>query len=133
MENINDLPLYKRLGIKEGFEIKLINEPNDFKNMLGGELPKIYFHKTLKSSVDLIHLFTYSRKELSIEFPFLKDYIKNEGVFCVSWPKNTLNFISDLDEETVRQFGEINGLVNARSFVIDDYWTAMKFTKSRSN
>lgn len=130
METINDLPLHKRLGIKEGFEVKLINEPEYYLTLLNGIAPKIHFHKRLKYAVDFIHLFTSSRKELSIEFPFLKDYIKNDGVFCVSWPKNSSNFVSDLDENTVREIGIKNGLVYCLSFSIDNYWTAVNFTKS---
>ena len=133
MENINDLPLYKRLGIKEGIEIKLINEPDYYLNLLNGIASKLHFHKKLKSSVDLIHLFTNSRKELSVEFPFLKDYIKDGGAFFVSWPKNSANFICDLDEEYVCEFGKRNGFKPGSPLSIDDYWAALKFTKITDN
>lgn len=131
MENINDLPLYKRLGIKEGFEIKLINEPENYLTLLNGIRSKLRFHNKLKCAVDMIHLFTNSKKELSVEFPFLKDYVKNDGVLCVSWPKNSSSFVSDLNEDTVRELGKTYGLMNSSTFSIDNYWAGMKFTRNR--
>ncbi len=129
MEKLYEVPLYKRLGIKEGTEVKLINEPDYYIKLLNGIASKIIFRKKLNSAVDVIHLFTNSKKELSVELPALTNYIKESGVIWVSWPMNNPNFVSDLNEKLVCELGERYGLMRGFSFEMDDYWLAMNFTK----
>lgn len=127
MENINKQSLHRKLGIKEGFEVKLINEPDNYLELLNGIASQIHFHNKLKEPVDVIHLFTKSKKELLIEFPFLKNLIKSNGMFWVSWPKNNSKYVSDLNENNIREIGLMNGLVNTKACSIDDNWSALKF------
>ncbi|PKL81685.1 MAG: DUF3052 domain-containing protein [Ignavibacteriae bacterium HGW-Ignavibacteriae-3] len=127
MSGIIQLPLYEKLGIENGFQIKLINEPDNFIDSLNGILEKIHLHKKLLEPVDLIHLFTRSRKELLVEFPVLKKYVKENGAFWVSWPKKSSAQMSDLDYFAVREIGLINGLTDVSGCSIDDNWNALKF------
>ena len=134
MENINKRSLHQKLGMKEGFEVKLINEPDDYLELLNGIASQIHFHNKLKKPVDVIHLFTRSKKELSIEFPFLKNFIRANGMFWVSWPKKNSTYASDLNENIIREIGLMNGLVDTKVCSIDDNWSALKFvyrTKDR--
>jgi hypothetical protein len=127
MEKIEVTPLHKKLGIKEGFEVKLINEPDDFLESLNGIRNSVHFTKILNKPVDMIHLFTRSKKELIIEFSGLKNFIKKNGILWVSWPKRSSNYISDLDENVVRNIGLVNGLVDTKVCSIDENWSALKF------
>lgn len=127
MNIANEIPLHKKLGIKEGYQIKLINEPDNFIDSFNGIYDKIHLHKILKEPVDLIHLFTRSKKELMVEFPTLKNYLKENGAFWVSWQKRNSNHISDLDNNVVRKIGLMNGLVDTKVCSIDENWSALKF------
>lgn len=129
MENIDGVPLHKKLGIKEGFEVKLINETDDFLESLNGIRNSVHFTKILNKPVDMIHLFTRSKKELIIEFSGLKNFIKETGTLWVSWPKKTSSYVSDLDENVVRNIGLVNGLVDTKVCSIDKNWSALKFIK----
>jgi hypothetical protein len=127
METTNEKPLHKKLGIKEGFQIKLINEPDNFIDSFNEVYNQIHFHKKLKEPVDLIHLFTRSRKELMVEFPALINYLKENGALWVSWPKRNSNHISDLNHNIVREIGLMNGLIDAKICSVDENWSALKF------
>lgn len=127
MDSTINIPLHIKLGIEEGFQIKLINEPDNFINLFNGVLDKIHLHKKLYEPVDLIHLFTRSKKELLVEFPFLKKYIKENGAFWVSWPRKSSAHISDLDYFAVREIGLSNGLIDISACSIDENWNALKF------
>lgn len=127
MEKIEVIPLHKKLGIKEGSEVKLINEPDDFLESLNGIRNSVHFTKILNKPVDMIHLFTRSKKELIIEFSGLKNFIKETGALWVSWPKKRSGYVSDLDENVVRNIGLINGLVDTKVCSIDKNWSALKF------
>jgi len=127
MENINKQSLHRKLGIKEGFEVKLINEPDNYIELLNGIASQIHFHNKLKKQVDVIHLFTKSKNELLIEFPFLKNFIRTNGMFWISWPKNNSEYVSDLNENIIREIGLMNGFVDTKVCSIDDNWSALKF------
>jgi hypothetical protein len=130
MKNVNDTPLHKKLDIKEGFEVKLINEPDNFLTSLNGIRETVHFQKILIEPIDMIHLFTRSKKELWVEFPVLKNFIKTNGMLWVSWPMKSSNYVSDLDENVVREIGLLNGLVDTKVCSIDETWSALKFVYS---
>ncbi len=127
MDLTERFPLYVYSGIEQGFRVKLINEPDEFKESLNGFYPQINFHSRLKDPVDLIHLFTRSKKELMVELPALAKYIKEEGTLWVSWPDKNSNHISDLDEKSVREIGLLNGLVEMEFGTIGGNWSVLKF------
>jgi len=127
MKNINNKSLHQKLGIKEGFEVKLINEPDNYIELLNGIASQIHFHNKLKEPVDVIHLFTKSKNELLIEFPFLKDFIRTNGMLWISWPKRNSKYVSDLSENIIREIGLTNGLVDTKVCSVDDDWSALKF------
>lgn len=120
---------HKRIGIKEGYTIKLINEPEKYSEVVGRFNEQITFQKKLKEPVDLIHLFTRSKRELSVELPCLKNYIKNNGAIWISWPKRSSNFVSDLDSLMVRKIGMQNGLAPADICSFDKTWFAIKLVQ----
>jgi hypothetical protein len=62
-----------------------------------------------------------------VEFPALKNYLKENGVFWVSWQKRNSNHISDLNNNVVREIGLMNGLVDTKVCSIDENWSALKF------
>lgn len=127
MEHLNDTPLHQKLEIEEGFEVKLINEPEGFLNSLNGIREKVHFKKILNEPIDLIHLFTRSKKELLVEFTGLKHFIKKNGKFWVSWQKKSSSYVSDLDEDVIREIGMMNGLIDTKTCSIDENWSALKF------
>lgn len=119
-------PLCEILGIEDGFKIKLINEPDYFSSLLERKDKNFFIQKKLSEPVDLIHLFTKSKKELSVELPALKNYIKEDGIFWISWPNKSDHFASDLDGDIVKQIGIKNGFVVSKICLIDHDWSAIK-------
>lgn len=116
----------KRFGIKNGATIKLINEPEKYSEVIALVDKPIRLQKKLHEPVDLIHLFTKSKKELQVEMPCLKKYIKEGGAIWVSWPKRSANFVSDLDSLIVREIAALNDLCDTYICSFDDLWFAMK-------
>ena len=131
MDLTERFPLYAYSGIEDGFRIKLINEPDEFKESLNGFYPQINFQNRLKEPVDLIHLFTRSKKELIVELPALAKYLKEEGTLWVSWPDINSDHISDLNEQTVREIGLLHGFEEIEFGTIGGNWSALKFRFGR--
>jgi hypothetical protein len=64
-------PLVKKLGIREGFQIAIINEPADYFNLLSGLPGNVIWYKNLnKSNLDMSHLLLSAGKYLATSFPW---------------------------------------------------------------
>jgi hypothetical protein len=118
-------PLYKKLGIKEGFKIKLINPPANYNSLLGAIVKQITI-TTKKEQVNFIHLFTNSIKELESKLPVLKNEIEKDGMIWVSWYKKSAKKPTELDENIVRDTALALGLVDVKVCAVDDEWSGLK-------
>jgi hypothetical protein len=120
-------PLIRKLGIKEGFKIAILNPPDDYEKTLG-ELPAgVEIADSLNGTVDFIHFFTRERKILETEFANLKGALAQDGSLWISWPKRAAKIKTDLDENIVRDIGLERGLVDVKVAAVDEVWSGLKF------
>jgi hypothetical protein len=122
-------PLAKKLGIKQGLRICILNQPEGYLNAVGNLPPHVTAVKELEARLDFIHFFVYSRKELETTFPLLKKKLSLNGMLWVSWPKSSARFPTDLNENVVREIGLRNGLVDVKVVAIDKTWSGLKFVR----
>ena len=136
MAGYSGTPLPKKLGIKEGSRIALVNAPKDFESELG-ELPgKVEFIKRPSKSLDIILLFVLTERTLARDFAKLAARITANGMIWIAWPKKSSGVASDLSEQRVREIGLNAGLVDVKVCAIDDTWSGLKFVyrlKDRSS
>ena len=119
-------PLYKKLGIKEGFIIKLVNAPANYKELIGEIAGKIIVKNNATEDLDLIHMFTNSATELEEVLPQLKKLIKKDGTIWVSWYKKSSGKATDITEENIRETALAIGLVDVKVCAVDDEWSGLK-------
>lgn len=121
-------PLAKKLGIKEGYSILIINRPPHYFKLFS-DLPKnLDILKGAKEGeVDFIHLFVKTKEELEDRIIHVKPLIKKEGIIWVSWPKKSSELISDLKRDYIREFILGIGLIDVKVCSIDQDWSALKF------
>ena len=120
-------PLAKKLGIKEGFRVKLVNEPRDYFNFFLDLPAGIIFTKDNKSKKDFIHYFARSASQLKKNINRFRQEIEQNGMIWISWPKKISNIESDLDGNLVRQIGLQNGLVDIKVCAFNEIWSGLKF------
>jgi hypothetical protein len=119
-------PLAKKLGIKPGFKIKLVHQPDYYFKLftdLPADLKDISGKKTKK---DFIHYFTKSATELKKEIKQLREEIEENGMIWISWPKKAAKIETDVDEHTVRDLALKNGLVDVKVCAVDEIWSGLK-------
>ena len=120
-------PLAKKLGIKSGYKIKIVNTPENYLSLFADlpvDLTQITDGETKK---DFIHYFTSKASQLSKDIIQLKQEIENNGIIWISWPKKTAKVETDLDGNLVREIGLNAGLVDIKVCAINEIWSGLKF------
>jgi hypothetical protein len=127
MAGYSSTPLAKKLGIKEGLRIALVNAPENFQSELG-ELPeRVEFLKRPTKSLDIILLFVLTERVLDREFSRLAEKLVPNGMIWIAWPKKSSGVTTDLSFERVQKIGLDVGLVDVKICAIDDTWSGLKF------
>ena len=136
MAGYSGTPLAKKLGIKEGSRIALVNAPKDLQSELG-ELPDgVKFLKSSTKSLDLILCFVLSERILARDFAKLADRLTANGMIWIAWPKKSSGVATDLTFERVQRIGLDAGLVDVKICAVDETWSGLKFVyrlKDRSS
>ncbi len=119
--------LQEKLGIKEFQKIAIINAPPDYEKTLG-QLPKevIKVYK-LQKDLDVIQFFIKEKKQLMENFQFLKTSLKQDGSLWICWLKQSPKIQTDINENTIREIGLKNGLVDVKVIAVDESWSGLKF------
>ena len=119
-------PLAKKLGIKEGFIISVLNQP-EYYFQLFTDLPsdiKLVTNEKLKKN--FIHYFVKEEKQLLKNIIKLKGQIEQNGMIWISWPKKAAKVATDITEYVVRNIALKNGLVDIKVCAVDDVWSGLK-------
>jgi hypothetical protein len=129
MPGYSGTPLPKKLGIKDGFRVRLINVPKEVLFELKSTLSHCEAAADGKKPLDFIMIFTKSKKELSKEFSSLSQQLTPAGMFWISWPKKSSGVTTDVNENVVREIGLAAGLVDVKVCAVTDIWSGLKFVR----
>ena len=129
MSGYSGTPLPKKLGIKDGFRVCLVNAPSAVLAELKSPLAACDVVRGGKSLLDFAILFTKSKAELAKEFKRIARLLAPAGMLWVSWPKKSSGVASDLDESIVRGIGLAAGLVDVKVCAVTEVWSGLKFVR----
>ncbi|MDT0607573.1 DUF3052 domain-containing protein [Croceitalea rosinachiae] len=128
MASYSNTPLAKKLGIKNGFIIALINQPDNYFDLFSDLPCEIVLKKRLDlNSLDFIHLFCKTENELIKNGLRCKKALKKTGILWISWPKGSSKIKTDLKREPIREHLLKLGLVDIKVAAIDQNWSGLKF------
>jgi len=125
MAGYSGTPLVKKLGIKPGARVALVNAPDDFQATLGKLPDDVKFVNT--KSLDLILFFVLSERILARDFAKLAERLISNGMIWIAWPKKSSRVATDLTFDRVQRIGLDAGLVDVKICAIDDTWSGLKF------
>ena len=126
-------PLFKKLGIKENFKVRLINEPAYYFEILGDYPTNIEINNEPTQLVNFIHFFVKTSEELNNHLPILKDEIEKNGMIWVSWYKKSSKIPTDVTEDTIRNLALSMGLVDVKVCAVDEKWSGLKLVWRKEN
>ena len=120
-------PLVKKLGIKRGDRLALLNAPDDYHSLLG-ELPdEVAVDDELSGlDYDFVQAFFVWRVDYEAAFDQLNSAIKKDGMVWISWYKKAAKMPTDITEDVVRDVALAGGLVDVKVAAIDAQWSGLK-------
>lgn len=129
MPGYSGTPLPKKLGIKSGFQVRLVNTPPEVRAALKASLNGCKLINEGKANVDFAMVFTKSKSHLSNEFEKLTRQLAPSGMLWVNWPKKSSSVPTNLDENVVRNIGLATGLVDVKVCAVTEVWSGLKFVR----
>ena len=129
MAGYSGTPLPRKLGIKAGHLIALINAPDGFQATLSPLPDGVSVCDSLPDAeqADVIVLFTKSLAELRANFKLFAGRLKPDGGLWIGWPKKSSGVATDVSENPVRDIGLAAGLVDNKVCALDDTWSGLRF------
>jgi hypothetical protein len=126
-------PLAKKLGIKEGGTVCVLNPPGDYAK-LAAPMPKgVKVVSRIDTKIDRVHIFATERVRLARAVEAVAAKIKPTAAIWVSWPKKASRVPTDITEDTVRQLALPLGLVDIKVCAVDEVWSGLKLVVRKAN
>jgi Protein of unknown function (DUF3052) len=126
-------PLAKKLGIKSGMVVRVVNAPGDYAALVDPLPEGVVISSKAASELDLVHVFTRSRSDLLESLMTYQKKIKQNGIIWVSWPKKASGIPSEITEDTVREVALPLGLVDIKVCAVDETWSGLKLVIRKEN
>ena len=123
-------PLWKKLGIRPGSRVVLVNAPEGFPDLLTAQAPlpgDVRFIARATKDVDVAVLFVTERQSMERRFGGLQRALDPAGRLWVCWPKKASKVATDLTFGTVQQHGLGAGLVDNKTASITDVFQGCQF------
>jgi CheY-like chemotaxis protein len=130
MAGYSGTPLPKKLGIREKYNVLLVNAPERFERKLepmpvGAEIVS----DPRRAQVAI--LFVLSQMELARDFRTLAKTLPERTPLWIAWPKKASAVATDLTDNVVREFGLANGWVDYKVCAIDETWSGLCFARKK--
>ncbi len=119
-------PLAKKLGIKPGHTIAIVDEPDDFRSLLVDLPPGTVFDADLHAGPDISIGFFTSKHDLESKLDALADAAFPDRTIWLAWPKKSSGVETDLTGDVVRATVLATHLVDVKVCAISDIWSGLK-------
>jgi hypothetical protein len=120
------ISLIIKLGIKPTMKILLINQPENYYELLATDISDQLVKGN--EAADLIHLFVESNSAFETAMKKLKSIIKKNTslTIWVSWYKKAAKIPTDVTEDTIRNYALQNDLVDVKVCAVSEVWSGLK-------
>ena len=118
-------PLSKKLGIREGDTVLIVNDPGHAVALLA-PLPAGATASDDVSDAQVVLFFTSARRELAEGIEALGEAIFPDASLWVAWPKRASGVATDMTEDVVRDLALPLGLVDNKVCAVDATWSGLR-------
>src|SRR5437870_1648298 len=89
----------EKLMIKEGQRFLLLNEPSNYRRLVGRLPNKVTISTEPNGQYDVIQVFVASKNELNQRLPGLKTSLASDGIVWVTYPKGSSKMKTDINSD----------------------------------
>lgn len=129
MPGYSRTPLVRKLGIKGGSSLVLVNAPSGFAEVLVDLPDGVRIRTAMRGTPDLTVWFVPDRRELERRIATMAARM-GQGLW-IAWPKKASGVVTDVTGDVVRRAGLAHGLVDYKVCAITDVWSGLKFARAR--
>jgi len=130
MAGYSGTPLPKKLGIREKYNVLLVNAPERFERKLE-PMPAGSDFVTEPRRAQIAVLFALSQMELAGDLRSLTKALPERTPLWIAWPKKASGVATDLTDNVVREFGLAHDCVDYKVCAIDETWSGLCFARKR--
>jgi hypothetical protein len=120
-------PLARKLGIREGSIVFVVNAPEGFREALAPLPAGITFASRASMGTDVIVLFATRGWDLRRRFATLARSLTPNGRLWVAWPKKASGVSTDITFDDAQGVGLSAGLVDNKSASVTDVFQGLQF------
>lgn len=127
-------PLHRKLGIKPGHRVAVLNAPTGFGATLGVLPEGVEVFGSLDGGgdpFDVVVWFGVERDGLERVIREARAVLTSGGGLWVGWPKRASGIATEVDADVVRELALPTGLVDNKICAIDDAWSGIRLVARR--
>jgi len=126
--------LARKLGIKPGYKLLIMNAPEGYMGMLGplpeGAEALTRLPAGAEGTFDLVHVFSHNRADVDRQAAEALRALKPGGLLWFSYPKGSSKVKTDITRDTGWESVTGAGMEIVAQVSIDDTWSAGRFRPS---
>ncbi|MDW3218372.1 MAG: DUF3052 domain-containing protein [Acidimicrobiales bacterium] len=124
-------PLPKKLGIKDGHIVALVDAPEHIDDLLDPMPADVEIRRGARGKPDVSLVFCRTRRDLDRRAGQLWKLAFPDRSIWICWPKKSSPMFADLTEDQVREVVLPGGLVDIKVCAVDDDWSGLKLMVRR--
>jgi hypothetical protein len=123
MAGYSGTPLPRKLGVKAGSTLALIDEP---PGTMGDLPPDVLVRRAARGHADVVVAFFTRRVDFERRVEGLGRMVFPAGGLWIAWPKRASGLVTTMTDGVVRDVALPLGLVDNKVCAIDDTWTGLR-------
>jgi len=131
MAGYSGASLMKRLGIKNGMSVALINAPPNIDDILGPLPENVSLENSARAACALYLWFLFSQEDFQRDLPLILNAAGHGRIWMI-WAKKSSPLFASVTQQLVREMGLAAGLVDYKVCAINQDWTGLLFTTRKS-
>lgn len=119
-------PLVKKLGIREGSRLLVLNAPDGYIAELDPPPAGVVFETGPGPGIDIAQIFVTRKEDLAHHLSVLRHELRPDAPLWVSWPKKAAKVPTTMTEDTVRELALPLGFVDVKVCAVTNVWSGLK-------
>jgi len=124
---MGETPLVKKLNIRPGYKVLILNAPQEYRAFLGDVPEGVEIVTNGGGTFDLVQLFVYSRADVEQKALVAIKAVKPGGLLWFAYPKKSGKIKTDISRDSGWNTVVEAGWEGVTQIAIDDTWSALRF------